>query len=101
MTRSRRPALAQARERTSADCPSEGDGQRRTHRFPGPARTTVRADIAEGLRFLWRQRLLRRFAALVGAFNFAVNATTAVLVLYAVGPASAMRHGARRQRQAG
>ncbi len=51
---------------------------------------TLRADIAEGLRFLWRHRLLRTFAAMVGVFNFASSGTQAVLVLYAVGPGSAM-----------
>ena len=54
-------------------------------------RTTMRADIAEGLRFLWGHRLLRTLAAMVGVFNFASNGTWAVLVLYAVGPGSAMR----------
>ena len=54
-------------------------------------RTTMRADIAEGLRFLWGHRLLRTFAVMVGASNFASNAMMAVLVLYAVGPGSAMR----------
>lgn len=53
-------------------------------------RTTLRADIAEGLRFLWRHRLLRTLAVMVGVFNFASNATWAILVLYAVGPGSAM-----------
>jgi MFS family permease len=53
-------------------------------------RTTLRADIAEGLRFLWRHRVLRTLAVMVGVFNFATNATFAVLVLYVVGPTSAM-----------
>lgn len=52
--------------------------------------TTLRADIAEGLRFLTRHRLLRTLAVMVGVFNFAGNATWAVFVLYAVGPGSAM-----------
>jgi MFS family permease len=52
--------------------------------------TTMRADVAEGLRFLWRHHLLRTLAVMVGVFNFASNATWAILVLYAVGPASAM-----------
>lgn len=55
----------------------------------GP-RSTMRAEIAEGLRFLRGQPLLRRFAVLVGAFNFATNAVFAVFVLYAVGPSSPM-----------
>jgi MFS family permease len=52
--------------------------------------TTVRADVAEGLRYLWRHRLLRTLATMTGLFNFATNATFAVFVLYAVGPDSAM-----------
>ncbi len=52
--------------------------------------TTMRADIAEGLRFLWRHRLLRTLAVMVGVSNFATNAIFAILVLYAVGPASAI-----------
>jgi MFS family permease len=59
-------------------------------RIERESRTTIRADIAEGLRFLWRHRLLRTFSVMVGVFNFATGATFAVLVLYAVGPESAM-----------
>lgn len=62
-------------------------GSFRVHR---ETRTTMRADIAEGLRFLWRHRLLRTLALMVGASNFATNATFAIFVLYAVGPSSAM-----------
>lgn len=54
------------------------------------ARSTVRADIAEGLSFLWRHRLLRALAVMVGLFNMATSATSAILVLFAVGPRSAM-----------
>ena len=63
---------------------------------PGPfrvvrtERTSLRADVVEGLRFLWRHRLLRTLAAMVGTFNFASNAAWAVLVLFAVGPGSAV-----------
>jgi hypothetical protein len=57
---------------------------------PREAPTTLRADVAEGLRYLWRHRLLRTLAAMTGLFNFATNATFAVFVLYAVGPDSAM-----------
>jgi MFS family permease len=53
-------------------------------------RTTVRADVAEGLRYLWRHRLLRTLAGMTGLFNLATNATFAVFVLYAVGPDSAV-----------
>jgi MFS family permease len=61
---------------------------------PGPyrveraQRTSLRADVAEGLRFLWRHKLLRMLAAMVGISNFASNAAWAVLVFYAVGPDS-------------
>jgi MFS family permease len=57
---------------------------------PREAPTTLRADVAEGLRYLWRHRLLRTLAAMTGLFNFATNATFAVFVLHAVGPDSAM-----------
>ena len=53
-------------------------------------RTTLRADIAEGLRFVWRNRMLRTLAAMTGAYNLATNAMFAVLVLYATGAGSAM-----------
>ncbi|WP_236795397.1 MFS transporter [Amycolatopsis sp. GM8] len=47
---------------------------------------TIRADIAEGVRFLARDRVLRSFTVVVGVFNFASSASQAILVLYAVGP---------------
>jgi len=53
-------------------------------------RTTLRADIGEGLRFLWHNSVLRTLAIMTGLSNFAGNAVFALLVLYAVGPASAM-----------
>jgi len=53
-------------------------------------RTSLRADIAEGLSFLWSNRLLRALAVMVGLFNTATSATSAILVLFAVGPRSAM-----------
>lgn len=56
-----------------------------------PRTTTIRADIAEGLRFLRGSTLLRTLAIMVGGFNFASSAVFTVLVLYAVGPASAMK----------
>ncbi len=52
--------------------------------------TSVRADVAEGLRFLGRHRLLRTLAVMVGVSNFASSAVFAVFVLHAVGPGSAM-----------
>jgi MFS family permease len=50
----------------------------------------MRAEIAEGLRFVWRNRVLRTFAIMVGVSNFATNAMMAVFVLYAVGRHSEM-----------
>lgn len=57
----------------------------------GEDRTTLRTEIAEGLRFLWRHRVLRTFTVMVGVFNFSTNAAGAVLVLYVVGPLSPMK----------
>ncbi|WP_345762016.1 MFS transporter [Diaminobutyricibacter sp. McL0608] len=54
-------------------------------------RTTMRADIAEGLRFLWRHTVLRVLAIMTGVFNLSSNAAFAVFVLYAVGPESPMK----------
>lgn len=52
---------------------------------------TLRRDIAEGLRFLWSNPVLRVLAAMTGAFNLATSAAFAVFVLYAVGPASVLQ----------
>lgn len=52
--------------------------------------TSIRADIAEGVRYLWRHRLLRTLAVMVGVDNLCFSATFAVLVLYAVGDGSAL-----------
>lgn len=53
--------------------------------------TTIRTDIAEGLRYLGGNTLLRTLAVMVGGFNFASSAVFTVFVLYAVGPNSAMK----------
>lgn len=53
-------------------------------------KTTLRFDIKEGLKFLWNQKILRTLAVMTGVFNFASSAAFAVLVLFAVGPGSAM-----------
>ncbi|TFD45810.1 MFS transporter [Cryobacterium frigoriphilum] len=53
-------------------------------------KTTLRGDIAEGLRFLWSQKILRTLAVMTGMFNFASSAAFALLVLFAVGPTSQM-----------
>lgn len=61
-------------------------GSYRTERTPA----TLRADIAEGIRYFLHHRLLRTFAILGGTFNVASSATQAILVLYAVGSASVL-----------
>jgi MFS family permease len=48
--------------------------------------TRVRTDIAEGVTYLARQRLLRAFAVCVGVCNLASTATFAVFPLYAIQP---------------
>jgi len=50
---------------------------------PEAGRTRVRAEVAEGLRWLLRQRLLRTMAVLIGLLNITLAAATAVLVLLA------------------
>ncbi|HUF07023.1 MAG TPA: MFS transporter [Candidatus Binatia bacterium] len=59
-------------------------GSFRPTRSGPPTRLT--ADIAEGLRYLWRHRVLRTLAFMVGGINMAAVATQAVFVLYAVRP---------------
>jgi MFS family permease len=63
---------------------------RGTFRIPRERPTTMRADIAEGLRFLLHHRVLRSLAIMTGMSNLATNAAFAIFVLYAVGPSSAM-----------
>ena len=48
--------------------------------------TRITTDIAEGMRYLWRNRVLRTLAIMVGVMNLASTATQAVFVLYAVRP---------------
>lgn len=63
---------------------------RGSFRIERARRASLRADIAEGLRFLWRHRLLRTFAVMTGVVNTATSATGAIFVLYAIGPTSPM-----------
>jgi hypothetical protein len=53
---------------------------------PGGQRRHLRAEIAEGLRFLWRHRLLRTLAVIVFVMNLGWASWLAVLVIYAVRP---------------
>ncbi len=55
----------------------------RSRKDPGQARPAIRTQIAEGLRWLSRHRLLRVVAVLLGIFNFANQMGQAVLVLLA------------------
>ena len=55
----------------------------RTGTDTGQPRPAIRAQIAEGLRWLYRHRLLRVVAVLLGVFNFGNQMGQAVLVLLA------------------
>ena len=59
-------------------------GSFRPERSGPPTRLT--ADIAEGMRYLWRHRVLRTLAIMVGVINLAAVATQSVFVIYAVAP---------------
>jgi hypothetical protein len=59
-------------------------GSFKPQRSGPPTRLTT--DIAEGMRYLWRHRVLRTMAIMVGVMNLAAVATQAVFVLYAVRP---------------
>lgn len=52
--------------------------------------TTLLADINEGIKFVWHRPVLRTLAGIVGLGNLTSSATFTVLVIYAVGPASAI-----------
>jgi MFS family permease len=53
----------------------------------GPAGSTrLRDDIAEGVRFLWGNPVLRTLAVMLGVTNMAFTAHEAVLVLFVVAP---------------
>ena len=63
-------------------------GQAPSPDAPGPPRwraggPRVRAEVAEGLRWLLKQRMLRTMAILIGLLNITLAAATAVLVLLA------------------
>jgi MFS family permease len=59
-------------------------GSFKAQRSGPPTRLTT--DIAEGMHYLWRHRVLRTMAIMVGVMNLAAVATQAVFVLYAVRP---------------
>jgi MFS family permease len=53
-------------------------------------RTSMRADVMEGLRYLGGHSVLRTLAIMTGVQNLAFSSFMSVFVLYAVGPGSAM-----------
>ncbi len=57
---------------------------------PGAGPTTVRTEIAEGLRFVVRHPIIRTLTLVAGTSNAAGSAFFAVFVLWVVGPGSAM-----------
>lgn len=65
-------------------------GTFRTPVDPSAPRTSLRADVAEGLHFLWTRPALRSLAFMTGLQNLASTAGGAVFVLWAVGPGSAL-----------
>ena len=48
-----------------------------------PDTNTIRADIGEGVRWLWNHRLLRATALMAGGYNLVVSGMVAILVLFA------------------
>lgn len=59
---------------------------------PGPP-TRLRADIAEGLRWLWAHRLIRTLAIMLGVWNVVSAAAMAVFVLFALEELGTTRTG--------
>jgi len=57
-------------------------GRRSPRPEPGERRS-LRTEIAEGLRWLWRHRLLRTIALMLGTWNLLTTASGAVFVLFA------------------
>jgi MFS family permease len=57
-------------------------GRFQVERPEGATRTTLGADIAEGIRWLARHQLLRLLGGAIGLMNLTLAAATAVLVLY-------------------
>jgi len=60
-----------------------GGAYRASANKPAQSRGSVRAEVAEGFRWLMHQRLLRTMAVLIGLLNITLTATMAVLVLLA------------------
>ncbi len=69
--------------------PAEGSVPRAAERAVEPVRS-VRRDLREGLGFLFRHRVVRPLVLGGAGFNFLSNAYMAVLVVWVVGPQSAV-----------
>ena len=59
-------------------------GRFREPRDADAPRTHLVGEIGEGVRWLWRHRLLRAFCGMLGVWNFASNMTDGILVLWAL-----------------
>ena len=59
-------------------------GSHRPARAAGAPRTTIRRDVAEGVGWLWRHRLLRGLTLVSGATSLVQSLTGGVLVLFAL-----------------
>jgi len=64
---------------------------RGTFRVERTTTSSLRADVAEGLHFLWARPVLRTLAMWVGVSNLAWTAGQSVIVLWAVGPSSTLK----------
>ena len=64
---------------------------RGTFRVERTTKSSLRADVAEGLHFLWARPVLRTLAMWVGVSNLAWTAGQSVIVLWAVGPSSTLK----------
>ncbi|MEV1289739.1 MFS transporter [Micromonospora sp. NPDC049679] len=56
----------------------------RTGSAPAPARRSVCREAGDGLRWIWRDRMLRLITALTAVTNMAISGLIAVLVLFAL-----------------
>ncbi|WBC09739.1 MFS transporter [Micromonospora sp. WMMA1947] len=63
-------------------------GPYRSNRHPGstPSASGLRADIREGVRYVWRERVLRTLLLVAGAASGCWAAWMSVIVVYAVAP---------------
>jgi MFS family permease len=50
----------------------------------GPVRTTLMADVRSGVAWLWRHRLLRAYALILGLINLITNGVLSIAVLFAL-----------------